>query len=303
MFSVIIPLYNKEKYIARTIQSVLRQTYDNFEIIIVDDGSTDNSLCEVKKFYDERIRIFSQKNSGVSAARNRGVEESKYDLIAFVDADDEWLPNYLSTIYSMVKKYEDCSVYATSYYIDTNGVITANNVKELEFNNDGVMDDYFHIASINTPPLWTSAITVNKTVLKKIGSFPIGIKSGEDLLTWARLAVTNKIAYTKICLSIYHNDVEKWDAGRPTDQIDIVGEELKKLLITIDKKHYKSLKMYIGLWHKMRASTFLRHNQRLLTLKESLLSVYYSPFNYKIYLFIFLTIMPSSFIKYVFRRA
>jgi glycosyltransferase involved in cell wall biosynthesis len=83
MFSVIIPLYNKELSISNTIQSVLDQTFQNFEIVIVNDGSTDNSVKEVEKFDDKRIRLIHQENKGVSAARNRGIEEAKYEWIAF----------------------------------------------------------------------------------------------------------------------------------------------------------------------------------------------------------------------------
>ena len=90
MISVVIPLYNKEKQIKRTLQSVLTQTFQDFEIVIVNDGSTDNSTIEVEKIKDSRIRLIHQENAGVSAARNKGIEEAKYELIAFLDADDEW---------------------------------------------------------------------------------------------------------------------------------------------------------------------------------------------------------------------
>lgn len=99
MISVVIPLYNKEKQIANTLHSVLRQTFQNFEIVVVNDGSTDNSVQEVEKVNDIRIRIVHQNNAGVSAARNKGIEEARYDIIAFLDADDEWKAEYLETQY------------------------------------------------------------------------------------------------------------------------------------------------------------------------------------------------------------
>ena len=104
MISVVIPLYNKEKQVAHTLQSVLRQTFQDFEIVIVDDGSTDHSVEEVEKVRDTRIRLVHQQNAGVSAARNRGISEAKYDLIAFLDADDEWKPEYLETQYGLYQK-------------------------------------------------------------------------------------------------------------------------------------------------------------------------------------------------------
>ena len=90
MISVVIPLYNKEKYIKRAIESVLNQTFQKFEIIVVNDGSTDKSAEIVQNIKDPRIRLINQKNAGVSAARNRGIQEAKYEYIAFLDADDFW---------------------------------------------------------------------------------------------------------------------------------------------------------------------------------------------------------------------
>ena len=105
MISVIIPLYNKEKQVAHTLESVLSQTFQRFEIVVVNDGSTDNSVAEVEKIGDSRIRLIHQKNGGVSAARNRGIEDSKYELLAFLDADDEWKPEYLEAQYNLFEKY------------------------------------------------------------------------------------------------------------------------------------------------------------------------------------------------------
>ena len=87
-FSVIIPLYNKEKYITDTLNSALNQSFQDFEVIIVDDGSTDESLEVVSRFQDPRIKIYKQENQGASVARNYGISQSQSDLIALLDADD-----------------------------------------------------------------------------------------------------------------------------------------------------------------------------------------------------------------------
>ena len=115
MYSIVIPLYNKEKYIARAIKSVLAQTYQEFEIIVINDGCTDNSANEVAMFDDDRIKIINQVNAGVSAARNRGILEAKQSFIAFLDADDEWYPDYLESIANLQGAYPECQVFATSY--------------------------------------------------------------------------------------------------------------------------------------------------------------------------------------------
>src|SRR5574344_1434815 len=98
MISVVIPLYNKERYIERAIRSVLNQSFQDFEIIVVNDGSTDQSVTIVKDINDSRIRIINQKNGGVSSARNKGISEAKYAIVAFLDADDVWKENHLEVI-------------------------------------------------------------------------------------------------------------------------------------------------------------------------------------------------------------
>ena len=119
MISVVIPLYNKEQSIAATIQSVLAQTYTDYEIIVVDDGSTDNSLKvvqeRVSELENERVRIIHQENAGVSAARNKGILESKGKYIAFLDADDLWAPNYLATLAALIADFPNAGLYSLGY--------------------------------------------------------------------------------------------------------------------------------------------------------------------------------------------
>src|SRR5690625_3750960 len=103
-----ISLYNKEKHITKTINSVLNQTYKKFELIIIDDGSIDRSLEVVEKFNDSRIKVFTFENNGVSVARNLGIEKAKYNYIAFLDADDEWEENFLFNVKKLIQTYPEC---------------------------------------------------------------------------------------------------------------------------------------------------------------------------------------------------
>ena len=302
MISVVIPLYNKEKQIAHTLQTVLAQTFQNFEIVIVDDGCTDNSVAEVEKFNDHRIRLIHQANAGVAAARNKGIEESKYDLIAFLDADDEWKPAYLETQFALYEKYPECSVFACNYeFKDANGNVSKTIVKKLPFEGtDGILSNYFEVASHSHPPLWTSAIMVKKAAILDIGGFPIGIKSGEDLLTWARLASKYKIAYVTTSLSIYYldDDFSKLPP-RKQDPEDPVGKGLVELMYSFHPPH---IKQYISHWHKMRASTALRFGERAETIHESYKSISYNPINYKTVPFIFLALLPTKIRSYIISR-
>ena len=93
--SVIIPLYNKEPYVRRALSSIRAQTFEDFEVIVVDDGSTDEGARAVESFDDARVRLVHQQNAGPGAARNRGIAEARGELLAFLDADDEWTPTYL----------------------------------------------------------------------------------------------------------------------------------------------------------------------------------------------------------------
>ena len=259
MISVVIPLYNKEKQIAHTLQSVFNQTFQDFEVVIVDDGSTDGSVAEVEKFSDSRIRLIHQKNAGVAAARNRGIEEAKGDLIAFLDADDEWKPEYLATQYHLSQKYPDCNVFACNYeFRNIEGKVTPTIIRKLPFTGeDGILSNYFEVASCSHPPLWTSAVMVKKQAIQEIGGFPVGIKSGEDLLTWARLAVNDKIAYSKIVLSVFcetESDTNKSKAQTRSGSESVV---LQSLLDLYDSESSlcikKQLKQYILRWYKIYA--------------------------------------------------
>jgi glycosyltransferase involved in cell wall biosynthesis len=106
LFSVVIPTYNRATCVQRAIDSVLRQTFEDYELIVVDDGSIDNT-SEVVRGYGERIVYVSQRNRGVSAARNAGISRSVGEWVAFLDSDDEWLPGYLSKQAELVTKYPE----------------------------------------------------------------------------------------------------------------------------------------------------------------------------------------------------
>ncbi|EKC57918.1 glycosyl transferase, group 2 family protein [human gut metagenome] len=301
MISIVIPLYNKKDQVSNTIATVLAQTYQDFEVIIVNDGSTDDSVAEVEKVQDSRIRLIHQQNAGVSVARNRGIEASKGDLIAFLDADDEWNPGYLESQYQLFRKYPDCSVFACNYeFRDVEGKVTPTIIRKLSFaEEDGILTNYFEVASCSHPPLWTSAIMVKKNAIQAIGGFPVGIKSGEDLLTWARLSIRGQIAFCKTPLAIY-NLGEGYDythlPPRRQDRNDPVGKSLLQLY----KSHSSviGLRHYISHWHRMRASVAIRFGEREETIREVMIGLYYNPFNIRLIIFFLLAVCPSK-IRYI----
>lgn len=297
MISIVIPLYNKEQSITSTLQTVLKQTYQDFEIVIVDDGSTDHSVEEVKKVIDPRIRLIHQSNAGVSAARNRGIDEARGEYIAFLDADDEWKPDYLKAQYELTLKYTECSVFTCNYeFKDTQEKVTSTIIRKLPFKDeDGILSNYFEVASCSHPPLWTSAVMVKKSAIQSIDGFPIGIKSGEDLLTWARLACKYSIAYTKISQAIY-NLGEGYNKKNLPPRRQDKGDPVGKSLVELYKKYPKTrgMKAYISHWHKMRASVAIRYDERKETIYEILQSLRYNIRNMKVMPFLILALIPQK---------
>lgn len=127
LVSIVIPVYNCEKYISKCIESILKQTYTNFEVIIINDGSTDNTSQEIEKYNDERIKLHCIKNNGVSNARNKGIELSKGEYITFIDADDYIAENHLEKLVFLIKKY-NVDIIRFNAYEQKN-----NKIKKIEF--------------------------------------------------------------------------------------------------------------------------------------------------------------------------
>lgn len=196
-FSVIIPLYNKECEIKRTVRSVLAQTVKDFELIIIDDGSTDNGPAKVLEFNDPRIKLISQENKGVSAARNRGISEAQNELISFLDADDEWAEDYLETIIRLRKKYPDAGLYATAYNSKTSLGLRKIKLRGVPAPPwEGLIPAYFKTVSLGDQPFNASTVTIPKKILNAIGGFKEGENLGEDLDLLGRIAMRHPIAFS-----------------------------------------------------------------------------------------------------------
>ena len=207
--TVVIPLYNKELYIKRALESIFLQTINNFEIIVVDDGSTDKGPDIVQKINDPRVRLIQQKNAGVSAARNRGIEEAKGELIAFLDADDEWKPEFLETIVHLRSKYPDAGVYATAYNtLSADGIIMVPHSKPAGSGlKDNIYHNYFRAAVHKDVDIHISSVAIPKDIFKELGGFLVGERLGEDLELYCRVCMRYPIAFSYSSCSIYHQDV------------------------------------------------------------------------------------------------
>jgi glycosyltransferase involved in cell wall biosynthesis len=232
--SVVIPLYNKVRHIARAINSVLAQTNNDFELIIVDDGSTDGSAEIVKNSTDSRIRLVRREHIdswGGHAARNLGIAEARASLIAFLDADDEWLPEHLATLSRLAKKYPECGACATGYeLVEPSGHRWTPQFKFIpESPWEGIIDNYFK-SSLGWPPVWSSAVAVWKHVFEEVGLFPVGIKRGGDLDMWGRIALKYPISFSNKVSAIYHTDATNRICTTIDDPLGDSGAALYKTL-------------------------------------------------------------------------
>lgn len=198
-FSIIIPLYNKEKHIKTTIESALAQTFQNFEIIVVNDGSTDGSKEVVEGINDDRIQLFNKKNQGVSHARNYGIEKATSSLIVFLDADDLWETDHLENLKALYEAFPNCGLYATAYLRKNNRISIPSVYKNIPTTKNwmGIVADYFESSSVNCIA-WTSAVMIPKSVLEVIGNFDenITLGAGEDIDLWLRIALKYPVAFS-----------------------------------------------------------------------------------------------------------
>ena len=266
MFSVVIPLYNKELSIQNTILSVLKQSYQNFEIVIINDGSTDGSVDAVKAINDKRMRLIHQENQGVSAARNRGIKEAKYEWIAFLDGDDLWKSNHLDEIVKMMKVFPENKVYVTSFEFSDKRKMFKH-----ERNNPIFKIENYFKEAVKENLLWTSIVVVYAQCLLDVGGFNVNLNRGEDLDLWARLARRYSIVKSIKNTAIYNIDdiisltKSKSNYGKSIlsiiDLHDKIGFErayFKKMLINRIKIDIKTLDI------KELVSILIKHNIELL---------------------------------------
>ncbi len=271
-FSVVIPVYNKAPHIQCSISSVLNQTFQNFELILVNDASTDNSLEEIQKFTDERIRLFQRTEPGPGgyAARNLGIEKAEGEWVAFLDADDEWYPNHLEKMHELAHKYPDVYFMSCGWQTQNNGVKNENAFyKELK-EKDSLritVEEYLKFALKKKLPVWTSVASVKKTSPVASNLFPadLGAKRGGDLHAWLKLICHHKqMAWSNHIGAVYHVDsvnmVTKSSAAVP----DLYNNSiLARLSKNLTKSEQKLLIRYFNL------KLILNWTENLLSLKKN----------------------------------
>ncbi len=209
-FSIIIPLYNKEKYILRAINSILNQSYKFYEIIVIDDGSTDNSYQVINSVISPILYKYKQTNRGVSAARNKGAELAKYEFLVFLDADDEWETNFLENLFILINNFPDSGIFATNNFFTLhNGNVFYNKFDQLFLDkNHGIIDNYFEVfLKYGNSPFSNSNFCIKKDLFVLLGGYKEGVILTEDSDLWCRAALVSTIAYCVLPLSKYYVDI------------------------------------------------------------------------------------------------
>ena len=205
-FSVVISVFNKEKYISDTLKSVLAQTFQDFEIVILNDGSTDNSEAEILKFKDKRIRYFHEANQGAGAARNFVIEKAEGEFIALLDADDFWKPQYLTEIDKLITSFPEGKVFATAIELETKGKTFPSTYSLPDLTPGEVrVVDYFSASFLNTI-LTSSSTVLHHSVFEKAGKYDPSIKSGEDTDFWIRIGLHFKVIFLNTPYATYRYD-------------------------------------------------------------------------------------------------
>lgn len=225
--SVVMPLYNKVAEVERALRSVVDQSLSPCEIIVVDDGSTDGSRAIVERLIkecpDAGIRLITQKNSGVSAARNRGIEEAKGDYVALLDADDWWLSGYIAEVCRLMEYYPDADAYATAFDIVNGSERVAAPVPTVE----GYINPAEEALS-GRYPIIPSTATLRKEAVAAVGGFPEGMRIGEDQWLWVSMLKRGaKFCFSTMSLVRYSREASNRSASiYRSEQSDHSIEEL-----------------------------------------------------------------------------
>jgi glycosyltransferase involved in cell wall biosynthesis len=246
-FSVVIPLFNKEKDILATINSVLNQSYSNFEVIIIDDGSTDLSVEIINKIKDDRINLFTKKNEGVSIARNLGVANASSTFIAFLDADDYWYPDHLEKLDSLTNLFPNGKWFATAYEKKYHENFTSPMNSSIFKNGsdwNGIVNNYFENSLIDCLA-WTSAVCMRKDFFVSLNGFDTKIThgAGEDTDLWLRAALNSELIFSAKITATHNLDGSNRISNTPT---------LKRSYMDLNKyenlsKDNEQLKIYLDL--------------------------------------------------------
>lgn len=208
MISIIIPLYNKEKSISATIQSVLNQSYTDFELLIVDDGSTDKGASIAASYPDARIRVIHKANGGVCSARNRGIQEAEGEFIALLDGDDQWDKEYLAEQVKMIHDFPEAAMWGINFAELNNGQLIRKLATGLPDGYRGYVENYFEMKGRVSDLFCSSSVVIRKEIFERMGMFDERLKYSEDIDMWFRIIANYPVAFYDKYMAWYLYDAE-----------------------------------------------------------------------------------------------
>ena len=256
MFSIVIPLYNKVNSIDNTLKSVCQQTYADFEIVVVDDGSTDNSSEAVRKCQDSRIRLISKQNGGVCSARNRGIQEARGEYIALLDADDLWNKDYLTEQVKMIHDFPDAAMWGINFAEVTDGDRLVRRLSTgLPDGYRGYVEHYFEMPGRVSDLFCSSSVVIRKDVFDKVEMFDERIKYAEDDDMWWRIIATQRVAFYDRYMVFYQFDAE----NRALNRYRHLKDYLPYYVDKYDKPIYKKNQVFwnwINRWSAQQIRSF-----------------------------------------------
>lgn len=325
LVSVILPTYNRSQYIREAVQSVLEQTFKDFELIIIDDGSTDNTIETVKAFLkDKRIRYVKQENAGAAAARNRGLSMSTGNYIAFIDSDDIWEKDKINIQLSIMNALPDVSlVFSDFSSMDRNGNIQNSHLRtyfhvldEYNLDYEHVFNQYKHFDNIGKV-YWgniyktmifgniilTSTCMCRKEIFTKVGVFDTRYKMLEDYDLFLKITQEFNVAIVDRPLVRYQYSNNQLSGEANFDKLctNLIGIFNKNIAATTEKdfleRNARKIRRRLGMYQAMQAYNYFSHDNVRLAVRFYWQSIRNNPVNYKSYIYLLLSFLPSGIIR------
>lgn len=278
-FSVIIPVYNKADTIGAALDSVYAQTMDDYEIIVVDDGSKDALDIALEEFKSSKLHVIHQENGGVSVARNTGLENAKGDYVCFLDADDLWKKEHLETLSCLISKYPEAYSFVTSHEIITpKGEILHSSDALKGYGQDFETDDLLGLLNKTAySVVHTNSVCAKRSMMEAEGiRFEPGVRIGEDTDVWYRLGLKHSVAISKKETTMYRREystatrkgshIQKWIFSLREQAImsdEQISEKIKDSYVDLmDRYKMTCSREYMVAGHRREAKRILSEVKR-----------------------------------------
>lgn len=290
MVSVVIPCYEAADDVAEAIQSVLRQTYDECikGVVVVDDGSTDQSEAVIRRWEakDERVQYIYQENHGPSVARNRGVAEASGEYVAFLDADDLWLPEKLEHQMGFHENHPEVALLCSDYFVEGEGPQWRMRARHLDYRQDDALESLY----LRGGPVMMSTVVVRKDVFESVGGFDPSILKGQDADLWLRIAARHPIHHVPEALV-----VKRTRAGSVSEDVPRKVKFLREITDRLADRYSRLepiRQQRHGILHEMMARYWLEQGSRRRAAKHAYRALTCYPTSLKALLLTILTILP-----------